>query len=829
MADALRDWIARVDPTRPDPFGVNADLREALLAEYDARQAYSKDQPRVPAGNPEGGQWTDTAGATPSGEHGRLELNEALVREVYDRVLPASDLDSTRIDGERDTVLGEGYDLAPAHEPDLTRVSATTASVLREAVLRDLARRGADLDEARALLSDWQLTSSGTWTSSFYQRVVERALHVRDAATGHLVPTGGVGDVPDALTSPAAEEATRVVRAEYAATQQFLKDNGITEITVYRGARGARMSEVWADKPLDFDTTITMQPATSWTISKRVAETFAANASGDRTMAHVLTATIPASRILSLPITGRGVLREGEVVLLGGPLRAHVRFTQPREAVWNTAPGGVSAQQARALYDPTQPRVPAGHGDRSGEWTAGPGAGARPVIEHLTDRMRANTLAWQQKTGHTREAMAARIRAMYDRATPAQRREGEQWYPYAQSEAARLAEQYQLSTDTVAGVIAALSPMREWGANLEDAQNLLRSVLTGEANPSVQKLLQANVDKAVEILRGASPAAVLWRGEAGFKVRSFYTNISNPSAPEVTIDTHMLRILLNDNSINAHDHGTYAANAGRYAAFRQAILDVAAEKGVLPSALQATVWVVQKSEQSRATVGDRRKKLKAAADAGITARELALLFEALGVLFHDDGDPTTRALYSPDQPRDPAGTSTGGQWSKGSGSGGTRFEGPDAARLQTALATLPPAVLREAGLQIFSGPQPVVDAKMEEYLLRYYNYSYASEGLPGTYHAPKPVAFVDRARGVAMGTPEQILGNLAHALPKRTASARLRAIADRLQMRATDVLNRALELVMGHAAQEVLSLTNPITAIIEREVVQDLFRKWGWQ
>jgi hypothetical protein len=261
---------------------------------------------------------------------------------------------------------------------------------------------------------------------------------------------------------------------------------------------------------------------------------------------------------------------------------------------------------------------------------AAPLSGTRPVIENIPDRVRANVEAWREKTGNTRKVLAKRIQALYDRATPEQRRDGATWYPDAHKEAERLAREYGVTPQQAAGVIAALSPLREWGENKADAERLLTSVINGTADPSVAKLLQANVEKATAITKGADPRDVLWSG-GGFKVRSFYSNLNDPAGREATIDTHMLRVLLADQSIASKDYGGIAGNVGRYDAFRQAIFDVADKEKVSPATVQAIVWLVQKGEHSsRRSVGSR---LKAALPHVPDNRVLALLLDAVAVLF----------------------------------------------------------------------------------------------------------------------------------------------------------------------------------------------------
>jgi hypothetical protein len=116
---------------------------------------------------------------------------------------------------------------------------------------------------------------------------------------------------------------------------------------------------------------------------------------------------------------------------------------------------------------------------------------------------------------------------------------GAQWYQTAQNAAVTIATRYSVSTDMVAGVIAALSPNNRWERNLRDADALIGAYVLGGYSDALQvktSTYNRNKTKALSILEGAAPLAVL----GGLKVRAFYSCIIG--ADEVCIDGHAYAI-----------------------------------------------------------------------------------------------------------------------------------------------------------------------------------------------------------------------------------------------------------------------------------------------
>lgn len=105
------------------------------------------------------------------------------------------------------------------------------------------------------------------------------------------------------------------VQGEYDRTQAFLKDNGITEVTLHRGFS----SDVSYPEP--GPQRIDMNPASSWSVDRETAEQFSDNGFSESSgaNAYVLTMTVPASDVISTARTGQGALHEGEVIVRNQP------------------------------------------------------------------------------------------------------------------------------------------------------------------------------------------------------------------------------------------------------------------------------------------------------------------------------------------------------------------------------------------------------------------------------------------------------------------------------------------------------------------------------
>lgn len=161
---------------------------------------------------------------------------------------------------------------------------------------------------AASLVRNWAGTSNDESPPSLaLQEVAERTFGIENAAGWISNSEGEISDLIDQH----GDVMEAFLQAQYDATQEFLSTTNTNEITLYRGITTG-MSDRF---PIGDNQELSMRPLSSWSTDRIVASDF-----GDRT----ITATFPAERIFSLPITGLGCLNEEEVVVLGGKINGNI-------------------------------------------------------------------------------------------------------------------------------------------------------------------------------------------------------------------------------------------------------------------------------------------------------------------------------------------------------------------------------------------------------------------------------------------------------------------------------------------------------------------------
>lgn len=176
----------------------------------------------------------------------------------------------------------------------------------------------------------------------------------------------------------------------------------------------------------------------------------------------------------------------------------------------------------------------------------------------------------------TRRRYALNILAAYRNSTDAQKLKGAQWYPVAHD----LAE--MISGGDVrkgAGVIAALSANKSWSENVKLST---RAFASGKATGHTKVTLT----KATRIMNGEDPTTLL---PMGLKTGNFYRSIIDPTDPEpVCVDRHAHDVAVG-RIYGEEERGL--SSKGRYAAIADAYRRAAKVLGMVPSELQAIVWV----------------------------------------------------------------------------------------------------------------------------------------------------------------------------------------------------------------------------------------------
>lgn len=166
---------------------------------------------------------------------------------------------------------------------------------------------------------------------------------------------------------------------------------------------------------------------------------------------------------------------------------------------------------------------------------------------------------------------------------------GAAWYAEAHEYATTLATKHGLTVEAVAGIIAALSPMQSWGANINLAVRFL------EAGGLHDGYLKGNLAKARAIFAGAAPLDTL----GGDKVRNFYLSILTAGAEGVCIDRHAYSLAVN----TRFTEGSIPGLAGkRYAevvsAYVRAARILSAEYGqtITPAQVQSVTWTLWRAK-----------------------------------------------------------------------------------------------------------------------------------------------------------------------------------------------------------------------------------------
>jgi hypothetical protein len=128
------------------------------------------------------------------------------------------------------------------------------------------------------------------------------------------------------------------------------------------------------------------------------------------------------------------------------------------------------------------------------------------------------------------------VTRIFRAATPAQSEAGMAWYADARNIAEVFANFHGIPVGTAAGVIAALSPLQSWGANVSLAARLIAAGGLSEG------YLSDGLGKANAILAGAAPADVL----TSDKVGNFYRCIvAAGETSDVCVDRHAYSLAVN--------------------------------------------------------------------------------------------------------------------------------------------------------------------------------------------------------------------------------------------------------------------------------------------
>jgi hypothetical protein len=234
-------------------------------------------------------------------------------------------------------------------------------------------------------------------------------------------------------------------------------------------------------------------------------------------------------------------------------------------------------------YSPRQPRRP------DGKWGRGGGAAAAPSPDLAKDKSSAEGKAEGNLQGVLGRAKSS---GTFD--------QDKAWYHNAHDIVGQRADAAGIDKATFAGMVAATSPRALWQSktgryvNIEFAEKAAehakanpgksgREVADALAKPG---MLRQSLASAIDIHNGKPVEEVL----KGPKIRSFYNNLVDPDGTaHVTIDTHMVRAMLNDHSATDSTVSKYATGK-KYSWSADRVRAVAKANGISPAEAQAAIW-----------------------------------------------------------------------------------------------------------------------------------------------------------------------------------------------------------------------------------------------
>lgn len=188
-----------------------------------------------------------------------------------------------------------------------------------------------------------------------------------------------------------------------------------------------------------------------------------------------------------------------------------------------------------------------------------------------------------------RTELVENLLSIYADASPSARELGRAWYPKARTIVREWSESYLLPLNTVACVVAAISPQCDWQRNLIIADDVLadRAVSIGGA-------LHKNIDKARAILveQSGSLGAMMKFFPSGPKVNCFAYNLAGSDAL-VTVDGHATQAALNDMRSRVTLKWT------PYRIFAECYASAAVRVAVQPATFQAIIWHAWKERYPR--------------------------------------------------------------------------------------------------------------------------------------------------------------------------------------------------------------------------------------
>lgn len=162
------------------------------------------------------------------------------------------------------------------------------------------------------------------------------------------------------------------------------------------------------------------------------------------------------------------------------------------------------------------------------------------------------------------------------------------FYPGAHGLCRLFARIFDTTSDQVAGIYAALSPMNGWYTNVANVLDVLRH---GRQFASSVNTTDINHWKALAILHGTDPLTALGRGK---KVRAFYRGISTPDdLSPIPVDRHLICLALGRKITSNQDLRSIAGSSEIYTKVEAAYTYLGDREGI-GNRLASIAWFVQR-------------------------------------------------------------------------------------------------------------------------------------------------------------------------------------------------------------------------------------------
>lgn len=189
----------------------------------------------------------------------------------------------------------------------------------------------------------------------------------------------------------------------------------------------------------------------------------------------------------------------------------------------------------------------------------------------------------------------ANITRVFENATIKDYQEGLKWYSDAHDFANDLAKTYEIGNMKVAGIIAAMSPMKAWKTNKEISEQFISCGTSGHT--------ASQTEKAKSILLNNDNKQYIESTLGGLKTINFFNNIYNPSDEDyLTIDRHHLYI--------STGLDLQACTTKQYEFIKKRTIMFSKSVNLIPCNLQAILWVTWKRMKKEWECQRKSKELK---------------------------------------------------------------------------------------------------------------------------------------------------------------------------------------------------------------------------